>query len=99
MPQYVTIGKLNLAPGLRPVAEGIADQGVAGVAQQPGFVSVTFFLNEERNEYGAFSVWESKEAADAANTVLTPMFEQAFGAHLQGGIESIVYEVYEPQRG
>jgi heme-degrading monooxygenase HmoA len=98
MAQYATLGKLTLAPGKRAIAEGIADQGVAGVAQQPGFISVIFFLNEERNEYGAFSLWESREAAEAANAVLTPQFEQAFGEHLEGPIESILYEVYEPNR-
>ena len=59
MPQYVTVGTLKLGPGQRPFAEGIADHGVHGMAQMPGFVSVTFFLDEAANEYGAYSVWES----------------------------------------
>jgi heme-degrading monooxygenase HmoA len=98
MPRYLTIGLLTLKPGNRAVAEQIADQGAAGVAQQPGYEGVTFFLDEERNVYGAVSFWESREAAEQANDVLTPQFSQAFGDLLEGSIESLVYEVYEHQQ-
>ncbi len=96
MPQYVTIGALKLGPSQRAMAEGVADHGVHGFAQMPGFVSVTFFIDEQSNEYGAYSVWESREQAESANTMLTPQFEQAFGDQLQGGITTHVYEIYEP---
>ena len=98
MARYATLGLLKLTPGMRALAEGVADQGVASIEQLPGFVSVTFFLDEARNEYGAFTIWESREAADNANAALTPPFEQAFGEHLQGRIETVVYEIYEPKR-
>jgi|SwirhisoilCB2_FD_contig_31_27696904_length_375_multi_3_in_0_out_0_1 heme-degrading monooxygenase HmoA len=96
MPQYVTIGTLKIGPGQRPFAEGIADHGVHGFAQMPGFVSVTFFLDEAANEYGAYSVWESREQAEAADQQLTPQFEQAFGDQLQGKISTHIYEIYVP---
>jgi heme-degrading monooxygenase HmoA len=98
MPQYVTIGTLKIGPGQRAFAEGIADQGVHGMAQMPGFVSVTFFLDEAANEYGAYSVWESREQAEAADQLLTPQFEQAFGEQLQGKITTHIYEIYPPNR-
>ncbi len=98
MPRYVTVGLLTLKPGHRKAAEQIADQGAKGVAQQPGFESVDFFLDEARNVYGAVSFWESKEAAEKADAVLTPQFEQAFGDLLEGSIDSKIYEVYEPQQ-
>jgi heme-degrading monooxygenase HmoA len=98
MPRYVTIGQLTLKPGNRPNAEKIADQGAAGVAQQPGFESVTFFLDESRNVYGAVSFWDSREAAEKADAVLTPQFEQAFGDLLQDSIKTDIYEIYEHKR-
>jgi heme-degrading monooxygenase HmoA len=95
MPRYVTIGLLTLKPGNRPAAEQIADQGAQGVAQQPGYESVTFFLDEERNVYGAVSFWESREAAEQADAVLTPQFAQAFGDLLESQLDSRIYEIYE----
>ncbi|HEX5165834.1 MAG TPA: antibiotic biosynthesis monooxygenase [Thermomicrobiales bacterium] len=95
MPRYMTIGKLMMTPGHRPVAEGIADQGAPGMATMPGFQSVTFFLDEERSEYGAVSVWDSREAAEQADAALTPEFEKAFGDLLQGSITTQIYEIYE----
>jgi heme-degrading monooxygenase HmoA len=94
----MTIGKLMMTPGNRPVAEGIADQGAPGMAGMPGFQSVTFFLDEERSEYGAVSVWDSREAAEQADAALTPEFERAFGELLQGSIETQIYEIYEHKR-
>jgi heme-degrading monooxygenase HmoA len=96
MPRYVTIGTLTLSPGMRALAEGIADQGESTFRQMPGNISVTFFLNEETNVYGAVSIWESREAAEQADAALTPPFEQAFGDALQGNITTNIYEIYEP---
>lgn len=98
MPRYLILGKVMLKPGSRAAAEQIADQGAPGVAEQPGFESVLFFLDEARNEYGAISVWESRDAAEQANALLTPQFEQAFGDLLAGPIESLVYEIHELAR-
>jgi heme-degrading monooxygenase HmoA len=92
------IGRLTMTPGNRPAAEQIADMGAPGVAQQPGFESVTFYLDEERSEYGAVSVWSSLDAAEQANAALTPQFEQAFGDLLQGSITSEIFEIYEHKR-
>ena len=98
MPRYVTIGKLTITPGNRPAAEQIADQGAPAVAGQPGFESVMFYLDEERSEYGAISVWASREAAEQADAALTPQFAQAFGDLMQGSIETHIYEIYEHKR-
>ncbi|HUY98989.1 MAG TPA: antibiotic biosynthesis monooxygenase [Thermomicrobiaceae bacterium] len=98
MPRYLIVGLVQLKPGSRPAAEQIADQGGAGMAQLPGFESVTFFLDEARSAYGAVSVWDSREAAERADAALTPQFEQAFGDLRDGSIESSIYEIYEHQR-
>lgn len=98
MPRYLILGKVTLSPGSRPMAERVADQGGQGFAQLPGFQEATFFLDEERNEYGALSVWESREAAERAVEATTPQFRQALADGLQGEIETQVYEIYEHQR-
>jgi len=98
MPRYLTIGLLTMKPGHRAVAEQIADQGGPGMAQVPGYESVTFFLDEERNVYGAVSVWDSYESAKKADEILTPQFQQAFGDYIEGSIDSRIYEIYEHKR-
>ncbi len=95
MPRYLVVGLLTLKPGSRAAAEQVADQGAAGMAQQPGFESVTFFLDEERNVYGAHSYWASREAAEQSSEVVTPLFEQAFGDLIDGEIDTHIYEIYE----
>lgn len=98
MPRYIIVGKLKITPGNRPAAEQIADQGAPAFAGQPGFESVTFFVDEDQSEYGAVSFWDSREAAEQADAALTPEFERAFGELLQGKIEHHIYEIYEHQR-
>ena len=98
MPRYLVIGKVTLAPGSRPMAEKVADQGGQGFVQLPGFQDAIFFLDEGRNEYGAISIWESREAAERSDQAMTPQFRQALGDALQGEIETRIYEIYEHQR-
>lgn len=97
MPRYLTFGTLTLDPGKRPIAEGVADQGVAFMQQQPGFQQVIFFVDESKDLYGAVGVWDSREAAEAADQVLGPGFAEAFGEHLKGEITTEFYEIYEPK--
>jgi heme-degrading monooxygenase HmoA len=98
MPRYLLYGKVTLSPGSRPIAEQTADQGSKGLAQLPGYQDVVFFLDEERSEYGALSIWESREAAERADSETTPQFQQALAERAQGPIETRVYEIYEHQR-
>lgn len=97
MAKYLTIATLTLDAGKRAIAEGIADHGKPGVMQTPGAESVTFFLDEARNLYGAITVFDSRESAEAGDAVLTPLFEQAFGEHLNDKIDVAMYEIYEPK--
>jgi heme-degrading monooxygenase HmoA len=96
MPRCLTIGRVQLDPGKRAIAEAVADRGIALVTQQPGCEGVTFFLDEQRNLYCAVSYWASREAAEAADAVLNPGFSQAFGEHLTTPIVTEFYEIYEP---
>ena len=97
MARHMIIGSVKVKPGNRPAMEGVADQGGPGLAQMPGFESVTFYLDEDRSLYGAISIWESREAADAADAASTPQFTEAIGDLADGPIETHIYEIYEPQ--
>jgi hypothetical protein len=53
--------------------------------------------DEASGEYGSFSVWESKEDADAANAVIAPRLQQALAEVLQGPPDRWFFEVLEPK--
>jgi heme-degrading monooxygenase HmoA len=97
MARHIIIGSVKVKSGNRPAMENVADEGGAGLAQVPGFVGVTFYLDEERSVYGLISTWESREAAEAAEAASTPLFTAAIGDLAEGPIESNIYEVYEHQ--
>ncbi len=84
MARHMIIGTVKVQSGNRPAMENVADQGGAGLAQIPGFESVTFYLDEERSVYGAISIWESREAAEAAEAASTPLFTAAIGDLAEG---------------
>ncbi|CAN5521408.1 hypothetical protein BH23CHL2_BH23CHL2_07720 [soil metagenome] len=97
MARHMIIGNVKVKSGNRPAMENVADQGGPGMAQLPGFESVTFYLDEDRSVYGAVSVWESREAAESAEAATTPQFTEAIGDLADGPIETSIYEIYEPK--
>ena len=53
--------------------------------------------DDATGEYGSFSVWESKEDAEAANAVIAPRLQQALTGLLQGPPNRWLFEVLEPK--
>jgi heme-degrading monooxygenase HmoA len=79
--------------------EGIAlaERWAAAIATLPGFVTVTFFGDEDVGTYGYFSLWETREAAEEAAEAAGP---QALEALLEQALKPPVvrvYEVHEPK--
>jgi heme-degrading monooxygenase HmoA len=66
---------------------------------QKGFRSVTFFAADEAaGEYASFSVWETREDAEAANAAMMPQLRQAVGeagVQMQGPPIQRFGEVYQ----
>jgi len=50
-------------------------------------------------EYGSFSVWNSKDDAEAANAVIAPQLQQRLAGRLQGAPIRWFFEVVEPTPG
>ena len=65
--------------------------------QMPGFVSVTFVIDEEANEYGGIAFWETKENAQAAMEQTGAKLDEALAGSVIGPLRRTVYEVYEPK--
>lgn len=89
--------QFSLGSDSRAAAEALAKELVPAIRSQPGCESCSFFADFEAGDYGLVVLWESREAADAASTVISPIL---FGG-VQGANGSMtgsprLFEVYEP---
>ena len=94
---YARLVMFTLGPGTRPAGEKLAEQFAPALKAMKGFKSVTFFLDDTVGEYGALSLWESKEDAEAAMAALDPQLQQALTDIVQGSPTLGLFEVYEPK--
>lgn len=94
---YARLVTLSLQPGNQAVAEELADKAGAVMRKLPGFEQLRFFRDEATGRYGSFSVWRTKENAEAVS--------QATELHIREMVSDIlteppsvqVFEVYEPK--
>lgn len=94
---YAAKTMFTMPPGVRPQMEGLADKMLPMMSQMPGFVSVTFVMDEETNEYGGIAFWESKESAQAAMEQTGAKLDEALAGSVIGPLRRAVYEVYDPK--
>jgi hypothetical protein len=88
--------QFSLGPGKRSVAEGINAKVVPKIRAQRGCDRCAFFADSETGDYGIVVLWESREAAEAAASVVGPV--------LMGALTSVnatpdirLFDVYEPK--
>jgi quinol monooxygenase YgiN len=88
--------QFSLGPGKRAAAEEIADKGVPAIRARPGCIRCEFFADNDAGDYGLVVLWESKQAADAAAVVISPIMMPAM--EKAGTTAKIhLYDVYEPK--
>jgi len=79
----------------------LADQFAPIFKAQKGFQSVTFFeADAAAGEYGSFSLWDTREDAEAADAALMPQLRQAvseLGVQMQGTPTRRIGEAYAPK--
>jgi quinol monooxygenase YgiN len=95
---YARLVIFKVGPGERSTIEGLVNEFDALYRAQKGFRHVFILGDEASGEYGSFSVWESKEDADAANAVIAPQLQQALTGLLQSPPERWLFEVLEAER-
>jgi len=76
--------------------EQLADRMLPMMRGMPGFVGITFLVNEETNEYGGIALWGTKENAEAAMEQTGAKLDEALTGSVIGEIRRSLYEVYEP---
>lgn len=97
---YARLSLLPLGIGTRAQAEQLADRHAALWGQQPGFRSVVYIGDDERGEYGNFSVWDTREQAEAAAAAIwqdLPKLLGEMGVPVPGPLAPRIFEVYEPK--
>jgi len=94
---YAQLVILHLGPGMRSTAEKLAEQFAPVLEAQKGFKKVTFFGDEAEGDYGSWSLWESKEDAEAEAEAVRPQLKQAVSGITKVPPTRRFFEVYEPR--
>jgi heme-degrading monooxygenase HmoA len=98
---YIRLNMFSVGSGQRAEFERLADRFAPIFRAQKGFKSVTFFeADATTGEYGSFSLWDTREDAEAADTALMPQLRQAVGGaglQMQGTPIRRIGEAYEPK--
>ncbi len=63
---YASLAIFIAVPGSYEQMDKIAQGGPAALKGMKGFKSAVYFSDKAKNEYGALTVWDTKEDADAA---------------------------------
>ena len=94
---YARLATTYLLPGTKKAAEAAADVVAPVFESLKGFRSATFFGDETTGEYGTFTVWDTRENAEAVLAAVTPVLRGALGDLLNSPANVRVFEIYEPK--
>lgn len=73
---FVHLVTFNLGKKYKDNAISFRNAFIQVFQDTDGFVSADFFRNDDLNEVGGFTVWESEEAANAALETLQPLLDR-----------------------
>ena len=98
---YVRLNMFSVGSGQRAEFERLTDRFAPLCRAQQGFKRVTFVeADAAAGEYGSCSLWETREAAEAADAALLPPWQQAVsgaGLQMRGTPIRRIGEAYEPK--
>lgn len=94
----IRLVQFKLGPGKRQIAEAIADKVVPAIRAQKGCDRCEFFADNEAGDYGLVVLWESKQAAEAASMVISPILSQELAQAKGTGENRRLFDVYEPKK-
>ncbi len=84
-------------PENRPEIEALADRAFSLMKSLDGFVTAHFLISDDETTYGSFSLWETKEDADAAASQLREATMPVVEKLATGAPTAAHYEVYKPR--
>jgi hypothetical protein len=86
----------TIGPNNRYIAEMVCDKYHEIVSSVKGFQRITYLFDDVCGEYGALSIWASKEASESAYHFMYPQIREAFGDAVKGSPDIRMLEVYVP---
>jgi heme-degrading monooxygenase HmoA len=98
---YIRLNMFSVGSSQRAAFKRLADRFAPIFRAQKGFQSVTFFeADAVAGEDGSFSLWDTREDAEAADAALMPQLRQAVGdagLQMRGTPIRRIGEGYEPK--
>ena len=91
---HARLTTFSLRPGTRAEAEQIADRFSRLLCDQPGHRHTTFYFTEGGDQLGSFSVWDSRERAEAVTESVRASAQEALGDVLEGTWTTQILEVF-----
>ncbi len=95
---YMRTSLAALKPGMGDAWRRMVDGYDPVIRQLPGFVAVTYYCDDEAGLAGSLSVWQSKEAAEAAAARIDDKTHEITASMYHGTPTVQVLQVYEPAR-
>lgn len=92
---YARLVMFTLEEGNSQFADEIAQRALETMQGLKGFKKVIFFADENINEYGALSLWETKQDALSADAALAPNLMKALQGIVQRMPVRRVIEAWE----
>ena len=89
--------QFNLGAGTRDTAQAIADRVVPLIRAQPGCNRCEFFGDAQSGDHGIVVLWASKQDADAAAGVVSPVLTPLLRDAGATGESRRLFEVLEPR--
>jgi heme-degrading monooxygenase HmoA len=93
---YARLVIFKLGPETIQTIRALAEEFDPLYRAQTGFQQLYVLADEVSDQYGSFSVWKSKDDAEAANAAIAPQLQRALAGRLQGAPNRWLFQVIEP---
>ena len=94
---FARFGMTPVKPGAGPQMTRVLAEFAQRYQAMAGFKRLDILVDEERNEYGSFTLWETRAAAEAAAAAASPQIREVLGDLAAGPTTARIFEVYEPE--
>lgn len=95
---YAALTLFTLGPGTREIVDKSGEEFGPLLQGMKGFKGMTMFGDYDTGEYGGFTLWETKEDAEAALAATEAPMKEGLGDLLKGPRTRKVFEVWEPPK-
>jgi len=94
---YARYFSFKSTPERRKDIEALADDIVVYTRSLKGFVSATYLISEDETHYGSFTIWDSKQDAEAGGAAIREKSMSTLEGLATAPPEVVVVEVYQPK--